>query len=77
MQDHIKDHNLSQSEALCNECDFKTNDKLKLNKHILCDHGKLFSCNFCPLKNKTFAYVIRHVERKHLKEKTCNKCLVF
>ena len=74
MQDHMKEHDVSQSEVLCNECDFKTDDKLKLNKHFLNDHGRLFACNFCPLKNKLNSKIIQHVERKHLKEKSCTKC---
>ena len=77
MQDHFKDHDISPSEVLCNECDFKTDDKLKLNNHLLIDHGRLFACNFCPLKNKQNANIIQHVERTHLREKSCSMCLVY
>ena len=76
MPGHMKEHDLSQTEFLCSECDFKTDDKLKLNKHFLNDHGRLFACNFCFKKNKNFASVIQHV-KLHLKEKSCNKCLVY
>ena len=32
--------------------------------------------SFCSKKNKNFASVIQHV-KLHLKEKSCNKCLVY
>ena len=77
MQDHMKDHDFGQSEVSCTDCDFKTDDKLKLNKHLLNDHGRLFACNFCPLKNKLSANIIQHVERKHMKEKSCANCQIY
>ena len=63
------DYPVSEQTFRCNKCEYKSNTRNNLQKHVMRHHKKTFKCDHCPYAGSNKIELLKHKSRVHEKQK--------
>ena len=68
-------NNRAQSTFACSKCEYETNLKADLSKHVEDTHERLYTCSQCDFKSESSQEISEHKRRVHQQKKyECAEC---
>ena len=62
------DYPVSDQTFRCNKCEYKSNTRNNLQKHVMRHHNKTFKCDHCPYAGSNKIELLKHKSRVHEKQ---------